>query len=290
MNLGQLGVFCFTAGMDTRQIAELLTKVEDSGYSALWYPESRSGDESFALAGFMLARTEALIIGAGIANIYARDAVATRQGQHTLNRLSGGRFLLGLGVTNAMTVEQTRGHVFGNPIAATRAYLDGIESAADQAVPLEVSTPIVLAALGPDMTRLAGQRTAGAFPYNMTPEHTAWARNIVGPDPWIIAEQKVMLETDPGTARRVARECLSRYMDLPHFRNGWLRLGFTEDELAGAGSDRFIDAIVAWGDETALRERIQAHIDAGANHVCIQALHPDGLFTPNLRTIEALAP
>ncbi len=289
MQLGKLGVWCFTDALTVAQLTDLAQRTERLGYAALWYPEAR-GHEAFSLGSFLLSRTETLIVATGIANIYARDATAAKQGQHTLAKLSGGRFLLGLGVSHVPTVENARGHHYGKPVATMRAYLDGMEKAAAIAPPLEETPPTVLAALGPKMTELAAERTAGIHPYLITPEHTAWARQIVGPGTWVCSEQKVLLVKEPAKARAVARQMLDRYMVLPNYRNNWLRLGFSEDELAGGGSDRFLDAMVAWGDEAAIRRRIQAHFDAGASHVCIQVLHPEGKPLPDLNALAVLAP
>jgi probable F420-dependent oxidoreductase len=171
-----------------------------------------------------------------------------------------------------------------------RAYLDAMEKATAMAPALEEPPPTVLAALGPKMTELAAARTAGAFPYNVTPEHTARAREIVGPEKWLCVEQKVLLVRDPGKAREVARQTMAIYIRLLNYRNNWLRLGFSEDDLSDGGSDRFLDAMVAWGDESAIQRRIQEHFDAGASHVCIQAIHPDGQPLPDLNALTALAP
>jgi probable F420-dependent oxidoreductase len=140
------------------------------------------------------------------------------------------------------------------------------------------------------MTALAAARTSGALPYNVTPAHTARAREILGPDKWLCVEQKVLLVQDPAKARGVARQTMAFYMPLVNYRNSWRRLGFSEEDLAGGGSDRFLDALVAWGDERVIRQRIQEHFDAGASHVCIQALHPDGQPVPDLHALAALAP
>jgi probable F420-dependent oxidoreductase len=140
------------------------------------------------------------------------------------------------------------------------------------------------------MTALAAARTAGAFPYNVTPEHTARARAILGPDKWLCVEQKVLLVTDPTKARAVARQAMAFYLPLTHYRHNWQRLGFREEDLADGGSDRFLDAMVAWGDASAIRQRLQAHVDAGASHVCIQPLHPEGQPLPDLQALAALAP
>lgn len=289
MELGKLGVFCFTDPLTPAQLNDLAQRTERLGYAALWYPEVL-GYESFALGSFLLDRTEALIIATGIANIYARDATAAKQGQHTLATLSGGRFLLGLGVSHVPLVQDVRGHQYGKPVATMRAYLEAMDKAAAMAPRLEEPPPTVLAALGPQMTALAAARTAGVLPYNVTPAHTARARAIVGPDKWVCVEQKVLLLKDPSKAREVARQTMAFYMPLPNYRQNWLRLGFSEEDLAQGGSDRFVDAMVAWGDESAIRQRLQDHFDAGASHVCIQALHPDGQPVPDFDALSALAP
>jgi probable F420-dependent oxidoreductase len=248
------------------------------------------GYESFALGSFLLTQTTRLIIASGIVNIYARDATAAKQGQHTLATLSGGRFLLGLGVSHAPLVEDVRGHQYQSPVVAMRVYLDAMEKAVAVATPLEESPPTVLAALGPQMTALAAARTQGALPYNVTPEHTARARAIIGPDPWLCVEQKVLLVKDPTKARAMARQAMAFYLPLPSYQRNWQRLGFREEDLANGGSDRFLDAMVAWGDEAAIRQRLQAHIDAGASHVCIQALHSEGHPLPDFEALTVFAP
>ena len=289
MELGRLGVWSPTDSMTVAQLVELAERTEQLGYAALWYPESR-GHESFSLGSFLLGRTQRLVVATGIATIYARDATTARQGQHTLNKLYGGRFLLGLGVSHVPMVEGLRGHDYGKPVATMRAYLDGMDKALAIAPALPEPAVTVLAALGPNMTRLAAERTAGIHPYNVTPEHTAKAREMVGPAAWVCVEQKVLLVRDASRARAVAREALGPYLNLPNYRNNWLRSGFTDDDLQGTGSERFLDAMVAWGDEAAIRSRIEAHFAAGASHVCIQPLHPAGGRLPDLNVMEALAP
>src|SRR4030095_1736246 len=289
MELGKLGVCCFTDPLTPAQLTELAQQTERLGYSALWYPEALSY-ESFSLGSFLLHETKTLIIATGIANIYARDATTAKWGQHTLAKLSGGRFLLGLGVSHVPLVEDLRGHRSGEPLATMRAYLDAMDKAAATAPPLEDPPPTVLAALGPRMTALAAARTAGAMPYNVTPEHTARSRALLGPDKWLCVEQKILLVQDPAKAREIARQTMAFYMPLPNYRNNWLRLGFSEDDLADGGSNRFLDAMVAWGGKSAIQKRIQEHFEAGASHVCIQALHPDGQPGPDLNALAALAP
>src|SRR6516162_7739313 len=204
MNLGQKGVFWFTDALNPAQLIELVQNTEQLGYSAFWYPEVL-GYESFALGSFLLGHTKNLIIASGIANIYGRDATATKQGQHSLTKLYGGRFLLGLGVSHVPLVKDARGHQYRQPVATMRAYLEDMDKAAAIAPQLDEPPPTVLAALGPQMIALAGRRTSGAFPYNVTPEHTARARTILGPNKWLCVEQKVLLVNEPTKAREIAR-------------------------------------------------------------------------------------
>jgi probable F420-dependent oxidoreductase len=289
MQLGKLGVWSATDPLTVPELETLARRVESQGYGALWVPESR-GHESFSLCAHLLARTERLVLATGIANLYARDPVTARQGQHTLAKLSGGRFLLGLGVSHIPAVEGLRGHTYGKPVPTMRAYLDAMDAATEAAPSLPEAPPLVLAALGPHMSRLAARRTRGLHPYNVTPEHTAWARALVGPEPWICVEKKVLLLDDPARARAAARQAMSHYLPLPNYRNAWLRLGFSEAELADGGNERFLDAMVAWGSADALRARVQAHLDAGATHVCIQTVRADGQRLPDFAALEALAP
>ena len=289
MELGKLGVWNFTDTLNPAQLTELAQHTERLGYGTLWYVEA-VGYESFSLGSFLLNQTESLIIASGISNIYGRDATAAKQAQHSLTKFYGGRFLLGLGVSHAPLVEDLRGHQSGKALPRMRSYLDDMEQAVAAAPVLDEAPPTVLAALGPKMTELAGARTAGALSYSVTPEHTAQSREILGPDKWLCVEQKVLLVSDPSKAREVARQALALYMPLPNYRNNWLRLGFSETELADGGSDRFLDAMVVWGNDSAIKQRIQEHLDAGASHVCIQALHPEGLPLPDLNALAALAP
>lgn len=284
MELGRLGVWYSTDKLDGPQLATLVRTVEGHGYGTFWYPESR-GYESFSLAAHLLASSSRLKVGSSIANIYARDAFTARRGMATLNALHGGRFILGLGVSHIPMVEGLRGHHYDKPIPAMRAYLDGIQK--DQ--PGAADWPIALAALGPKMLALAGARTRGAVPYNVTPEHTAQAAAILGPDKWLAVEQKVCVETDLARARMLGRKELARYMALPNYVNNWLRLGFTEAELADGGSDRFIDAMVVSGDAGAVKAKLREHFTAGATHVCIQPVHAEGDVAARDAMLAALA-
>jgi probable F420-dependent oxidoreductase len=287
--LGRLGVWTFLDLLPAPKALEVARKVEAWGYSALWFPEA-VGRDPFALISFLAAQTTKLVFATGIANIYARDAVSLRAIQQTVGELSGNRFVLGLGVSHAPMVSGLRGHTYGKPVATMRAYLEAMEKAIYMGQAPSQETPIVLAALRENMLRLAAERCSGAHPYNVTPEHTARARAILGSGPTLAPEQMVLRETDPSKARAIARKNLAIYLTLPNYQNGWRWLGFDETDFTNGGSDRLMDAVVAWGDEKAIEARIQAHYDAGADHVCIQPFRADGEAGPDLRLLEALAP
>jgi probable F420-dependent oxidoreductase len=284
MELGRVGIWYPTDRLDAAGLRALLRTVEGHGYGTLWYPESR-GFESIALAGFLLANSERLTIGSSIANIYARDAFTARRALATLNALRGGRFALGLGVSHIPLVEGLRGHRYDKPVPTMRAYLEGIRKGGDAAL----EGPVLLAALGPKMLALAAAQADGAVPYNVTPEHTRQAATVLGPGKVLAVEQKVCVETDRARARALGRRELARYMALPNYVNNWLRLGFTEAELADGGSDRFIDAMVLSGDAEAVKRGLRAHFEAGATHVCLQPVTEDGDTRHRDAMLEALA-
>jgi probable F420-dependent oxidoreductase len=290
MELGKLGVWVGMDGMSATEAAAFAKRVEERGYSALWIPEGR-GRNALVHASWLLAHTQRLIVATGIANIYARDAVAMASGQCTLAEQSGGRFLLGVGVSHRPTVEGVRGHAYGKPVATMRAYLQAMRKAPYGAPQPPERSLTVVAALGPRMMALSGELADGAHPYNTTPQHTEQARRILGRGKLLCPEVWVLLETDRATARSAGRQALSRYLQLENYVNGWLRQGFGGDDLAGGGSDRFIDAMVAWGDEDAIRARIQQHWEAGADHVCIQPISPQGSRErTDDRVLDLLAP
>ena len=206
--------------------------------------------------------------------------------RHTLSQISGDRFILGLGVSHIPLVEKVRGHTYTKPLSTMRNYLERIYEDGNDSD----SWPIVLAALGPRMLALSAELTRGAVPYNVTPEHTARAKEILGPNKWLAVEQKVCLETSSTTARALGRGELERYLGLPNYRRCWLSLGFSEDDLDHGGSDRFIDAMVVSGSVDAIQRRLDEHFDAGATHVCIQPVHVPGDLSAAERTLEAFAP
>ncbi len=258
---------------------EVALELEELGYGALWFGEA-FGREALTNASLLLSSTKRMVIATGIANIYARDAMATVAGQKTLAEAYPDRFLLGLGVSHVPLVEQMRGHTYEKPVATMRAYLDAMDKAQFQSVPPASMPARVLAALGPKMLQLSGERADGAHPYNVSPEHTAQARKILGPQPYLCPEQAVVLESDPDKARAIGRAFLGLYLTLPNYTNNFLRLGFEESDFKDGGSNRLIDAIIAWGDLEAIRERVHAHHSAGADHVCVQVLTADAKALP----------
>jgi probable F420-dependent oxidoreductase len=219
------------------------------------------------------------VIATGIANIYGRDPVTKAAAQKTLSEAYPDRFVLGLGVSHIPLVEGLRGHAYEKPVAKMSGYLDAMDQAPYQSVAPK-STCRVLAALGPKMLELAAKRTDGGHTYNVTIEHTAEARKVLGTGKWLCVEQAVVLESDPVQARKIARAFLTLYLTLPNYTNNFLRLGFTEDDCKPPGSDRLVDAIVAWGEIDVIRSRVQAHHKAGADHVCIQVLTADNKTLP----------
>ncbi len=288
MKLGKFGVFTFVDGLPAQEAAAFAKRLEGWGYDALWIPEA-VGREAFVSASWLLANTTQLIVGTAIANIYARDPMAAACAQKTLAEQSGGRFLLGLGVSHAPLVSM-RGHDYQSPVKTMREYLKGMGSAPYMAVPPATKPLTTIAALGPKMMELARTDTDGALPYNTTPEHTAEARKILGAGKLLVVEQKVILETNPSVARAAARKFIALYLPLENYRKMWHRLGFTEQDLANSGSDRFIDAVFAWGDEKTVRARLQQHLDAGADQVSIQAVRNDGEMIIDEKTLKVLAP
>lgn len=287
MNTGKLGAWFFTDTLTAVQAADFARQVEAWGYGALWIPEA-GGRNSLVHSAWLLSQTQRLVIATGIANIYARDAQATVAARQALDEQSGGRFLLGLGVSHAPLVERLRGHRYERPWSAMRDYLEKMERASYQAPPPSQSGELVLAALGPRMLELSRDKTDGAHPYNVTPAHTAEARRILGPNKRLYVEHKVMLETDPQRARGVARQVLDLYLKLPNYRNNWFRLGFSEEEVDRC-ADRFLDAMVAWGDIEAIADQVRAHWEAGADHVCVQPLSSRDPRQPDLKVLEQLA-
>jgi probable F420-dependent oxidoreductase len=289
MELGRLGVWTWLDDMSGPEAAEFAQRLEQQGYSALWVPEA-VGREPFSLLGYLAGQTERLILATGIANIYARDPMLMNAIHNTLGDLAANRFILGIGVSHGHLVSGIRGHEYGKPLSTMRNYLEKMQSALFMARKPEVAAPILLAALRPKMLELSASAAQGAHPYFVPPEHTARAREILGSDPMLCPEQMVLLESDATKAREIARKNMAIYAGLPNYQNNLKLFGFEDSDFENGCSDRLVDAIVAWGDEKAIANRIQEHWDAGADHVCIQPLRPDGNPGADLRVLEALAP
>lgn len=275
--LGGIGVW--TAVFDGHPMPEVIDAVqqlESLGIRTLWLPEA-VGRDPFALAGILLSHTESLVVALGIANIYARDAMAMAAAQKTLSEAFPGRFVLGLGVSSPALVEGVRGHTFTPPLRTMRDYLAAMDSARYRAPEPEVDSVRVLAALGPKMLALAATSAAGAHPYLTTPAHTEIARQALGPGQLLAPEQMVVLSDDPNEARGIGRRAMSSYMRAPGYLANLRRLGFDDSDWEDPRhpSDRLVDAVVAWGDESAIAARVQAHHTAGADHVALQVLRAD---------------
>ena len=279
IDLGRVGIW--TGMLDQvppAQAAELAAEAEELGYRAIWIPEA-VGRDPFVMAALLLQGTTELKVATGIASIYARDAMATANAQRTLAGAFPGRFLLGLGVSHRRLVEGLRQHRYARPLGHMREYLERMHGARFMAQGPQELPEIVLAALGPRMLALAAEATAGAHPYLVPPEHTALARRTMGPGAALYPEQKVILDTNPASARALAREHVALYLALPNYTNNLLRLGFEPADFdggpGGGPSDRLVDAIVAWGTPEQAAARVREHLDAGADHVGVQVLADD---------------
>ncbi len=287
MDIGRVGIWTFAFELHpAAQAREAAAVIEDLGYGAIWIPEAL-GREALAHSALLLAATKRIPIATGIANIWARDAMAMAAGQKTLAEAWPNRFLLGIGVSHAPLVG-LRGHGYAKPLTAMRHYLDAMDAALYNAPP-PAAAPRVIGALAPKMLALAAERTDGAHPYFVPPEHTRRARAALGPNKLLAPEQAVVLERDATVAREVARAHMQTYLQLPNYVNNLRRLGFADDDIRDGGSDKLVDAIVAWGDVGAVVDRVRAHHEAGADHVCIQVLPREATAMPiaEWRTLAA---
>jgi probable F420-dependent oxidoreductase len=290
MELNKLGVWYFLDGMPSSMAAETAKRIESLGYNTLWIPET-AGRDPYASASWLLANTEKLNVATGIASIYHREPGVTVAGQKTLSEQSGDRFLLALGVSHQQFVEGVRKITYGKPVTTMRKYLNAMDEAPYMAFPPATEPKRLIAALGPRMLELARDKCAGAHPYFTSPKHTKMAREILGPDALLCVEQKVLLEADADIARKAARAVASVYMGLPNYRNNWLRMGLNESDFENGGSDKFIDETFAWGNLEQVRDRIEEHYAAGADHVCIQPVNPNAQFGDlDWNVLEKLSP
>lgn len=274
MDIGRYGVWTFQLDqVPSASAADHVGELEDLGYGAVWVPEA-VGREAFTNASLLLRGGREIVVATGIAQIWARAPMSAAAAQKTLAEAYPNRFLLGLGVSHRPMVEGLLGRDYSKPYSAMVAYLDTMDSGVFVAVAPTAPPRRVLAALGPRMLALASERAGGALTYFVPPEHTAFARAALGADALLAVEQAVVLETDPGRAREVARTHTRIYTGLPNYTNNLRRIdpSLTDADFADGGSDRLVDTVVAWGDVDAVCERIAAHHAAGADHVCIQVI------------------
>lgn len=277
MDLGRVGVWSgeLRRYPDLGEVADAAAELEELGYSAIFIPGGAGGDV-MERCEHLMRSTRSVPVAPGILNVWMHDPQEVASETARFEDEFPGRFELGLGISHAPAVNADEPGRYRKPLSKMRSYLDELD-AASPPVPVERR---FLAALGPRMLELSRDRSAGAHPYFVPVEHTSYAREILGPDKLLAPEQAVLLETDPIRARERARTHVERYLQLPNYTNNLLRHGLTEDDLRDGGSDRLVDAIVAWGDEAAIAQRVRAHHEAGADHVCIQVMGVQGGAPP----------
>lgn len=288
MELGKIGIWTWLDHLAADEAAALAERAEGWGYSALWIPEA-VGRDPFSLIGFLAARTERMIYATGIANIYARDPMATKAIWKTVSELAPNRFILGLGVSHQHLVSGQRGHDYTKPLTTMRNYLEAVDQALYMGKQPEIDAPIVLGALRDKMLGLAASAAQGAHPYLVPPAHTKRAREVMGPDALLCPEHMVLAETDAAKAREIGRNVLKMYIRLPNYQNNLKQFGFTDEDFQNGGSDKLVDAMVCWGDPEKIAAHLQEHLDAGANHVCIQSFRADGGVGPDENLLQVLA-
>jgi probable F420-dependent oxidoreductase len=273
--LGRVGVWTFA--FDARsaaQIADDSRAIEALGFPSLWVPEGGGSRDVIGHLSWLLGSTERIALASGIANVTARQPEVLQAGATTLADAYGERIVLGIGVGHEYTTER-RGVEWSHPLARMRAYLDRMDEVADTWPAPAVPVHRLLAALGDGMLRLSAERALGAHTYFVPPEHTAHARLVLGPEPVLAVEQTVVLDADPARARALATPWASGYLELPNYASNWRRLGFGEDDVSGTASERLVDAGIAWGSVEDVARRVREHLDAGADHVCIQLISSD---------------
>ena len=285
--LGRVGVWTFAFdALPAGDVRDAVAAIEALGYPAIWVPEGGSSREIFAHLSLLLAATERITVCSGIANVTARHHEAMAGGARTLADAYGERVVVGIGIGHQYTAGRRR-QEWEDPIGRMTAYLDDMGAVRAGPDP-EVSVRRLIAALGPRMLEVAATRALGAHTYFVPVAHTARARELLGPKPVLAVEQTAVVSDDPAVARALARAWAADYLELPNYANNWRRLGF-EGEIADGGSDRFIDAAFAWGDVPAIATRVREHLDAGADHVCIQVIsgREDDVSLPALRELAA---
>lgn len=288
MDLRNLGLLGFVDGMKNQEVVQFARRVEKAGYSVLWVPEVM-GREIFSLSSHVLSQTERLVVGTGVAIAFSYEPIVTACATRTLGEFFEDRFILGLGVSNK-AYNARRGVGYDKPVSFMHEYVEKIKTAPYNAPKPQHEPPIVLAGMMPKMLQLAGTATQGTLTYFTTTEQVALARAALGLTPWLLAVQLVMLETDAAKARAAARRHMQIYLAIEHYLYRLRKVGFTDADFANGGSDRLVDAIIAWGSEAQLRERIANQFKVGATHVSILPLRSDGKPGPDERVIEVLAP
>lgn len=288
MDLSKIGVLGFLDGLNGAETVRFAHNVERYGYSMLWVPELM-GREIFSLSTHLLTQTERLVVGTGVAIAFSYEPIVVAGVTKTLGEFFPDRFILGLGVSNA-SANARRGVAYEKPLGFMRDYVAKIKAAPYHAPTPQHDPPVVIAAMMPKMLRLAATETRGTLTYFTTTEQIGHTRAALGPQPWLCAIQAIILEADPAKARSIARRYMKTYLAIDHYVYRLKRLGYSDDDFANGGSDRLVDAIVAWGNEEKIQLHIAKQLTAGATHVSILPLHPDGGLRPDERAIEAFAP
>ena len=294
IELGRLGVWGHLDSLSADEVRAYARRADELGYGTLWVPET-VGREPFALLGMLAVETSSLLLGTSIVSIWGHDAQTTRMAALTLQEATAGRFVLGLGVSHPHLAERLRGHAFEKPLSRMREYLVAYRGAVYKgpAAADALEPPILLAALRERMLTLAATEADGAFPYLVGAERLAWMRGVLDSAaadrrPLLAVSLPAVLDTDSATARAAARGYLAPYLRTPAYQAGWALQGFDQVDWEKPGSDRLVDAMVAWGDVEELRGRIAQLVEAGADHVALIPLTPDGV-TENLAVLEAMA-
>ena len=273
---GRIGVWTgLLDSLPAARAVETVAELESMGYGAVWIPET-VGRDALVHAGLLLGGSERIVVATGIANVYARDAVTMANGARTLAEAYPDRFLLGVGVSHEPLVARIRGHDWGRPVTYLRRYLQAMADAPYWAHRPSADPPVCVGALGPRALALAAELTWGAHPYNVTVDHTAGARELMGPDAFLAPMAAVTVESDASRAREIGRQTLGFYLDLPNYRNSLRRQGFDDEDFVDGGSDRIVDALRPWGDVEKVAASVREHLDAGADHVCVQVMNLPG--------------
>jgi probable F420-dependent oxidoreductase len=295
VDLGRLGAWGHLDTLPIDAARAYARRVDELGYGTLWVPET-AGREPFALLGLLAAETRTVRLGTSIVSIWGHDAQTTRMAAMTLHEATGRRFVLGLGVSHLHLAQKLRGHTFERPLTRMREFLAAYRAAIYRGPMMEGGSepPVLIAALRERMLALAATEADGAFPYLVTPERVAWTRGVLnaaaaaGARPTLAVSMPAVLETDPELARAAARGYLLPYLRTPAYQACWLAQGFNEVDWEKPASDRLVDAMVAWGGVEALRARVGELTAAGADHVAVIPLAPNGT-TEHLPVLEALA-